>query len=160
VELAKAFEREQLRYLFVGGLAVIAHGYVRLTTDLDVVMDLEPGNALRGVHVLARLGYRPRVPVSLEEFADPARRHAWVADSEMVVFSDWRDGSTGPMEINLFVVEPFPFQEAYRDTFWQVHEQGVRFPFLDLKRLIAMKSAAGRPKDLLDVANLRTINGL
>jgi hypothetical protein len=158
LDVARAFSDRKVRYLFVGGLAVIAHGYVRMTSDLDIVLDLAPDNLRAALRELDRLGFRPRVPVPIEQFADAERRREWIETKDMVVFAVWRDSASGPVTIDLFVVEPFPFREAYQDAFWQTHASGVRFPFVDLKRLLEMKIAAGRPKDLLDVAELRRIN--
>ena len=41
--LAGEFQRCGVRYLVAGGLAVIAHGYVRSTVDLDLAVGLEGG---------------------------------------------------------------------------------------------------------------------
>jgi hypothetical protein len=59
-----------VRYLIVGGLAVVAHGYVRFTADFDVVLDLEAENVQRALGVFKSLGYVPRVPVPIEQFAE------------------------------------------------------------------------------------------
>ena len=39
-DIFRALQEAEARYLVVGGLAVIAHGYVRLTKDIDLVLDL------------------------------------------------------------------------------------------------------------------------
>jgi hypothetical protein len=140
-------------------LAVIAHGYLRTTTDLDIVLDLEADNARRALQCFEALGFRPRIPVPILDFADAAKRGEWAASREMVVFSLWRDGASGPLVVDLFVEEPFPFAEAWRAAFWSEYMGGVRFPCVDLARLRAMKRAAGRPKDLLDLAELGKIHG-
>jgi hypothetical protein len=66
---------QDVRFLVVGGMAMVAHGHGRLTHDLDLVIALEHDNILRAFAALGSLGYQPRVPVTAEEFADPARRH-------------------------------------------------------------------------------------
>ena len=58
-----ALNEDRVRYLVAGGLAVVAHGYVRFTADLDLVLDLQEDNLRRAVSSLSRLGYRPRAPV-------------------------------------------------------------------------------------------------
>lgn len=47
-----ALNGSRVKYLIVGGLAVIAHGYERLTKDVDLVIGLEPGNISRGLRAL------------------------------------------------------------------------------------------------------------
>jgi len=160
VDVAAAFEREAVRYLFVGGLAVIAHGYVRLTTDLDIVIDLQPDNIRRAVTILAGLGFKPQAPVAIEAFVDARQRQEWVATKDMVVFPVWRDSATGPVVIDIFLLEPFSFPPAYLAAFWQTHASGTRFPFVDLNRLLAMKASAGRPKDVIDIEELRKVHGI
>lgn len=66
------------RNLIVGGLAVAAHGYGRLTFDLDLVVQLQP--ELRALKALSSLGYVPLVPVAAADFADPAKREAWIRE--------------------------------------------------------------------------------
>ena len=74
----RALEKAEGRYLVVGGLAVIAHGYVRLTQDLDLVLDLEPSSLNRALQALESLGYRPRVPVALSDFGNPELGKDWI----------------------------------------------------------------------------------
>jgi hypothetical protein len=69
-----ALQRGQVRYLVVGGVAVVLNGHPRFTADLDRVVALDPGNARAAIAGLARLGYRPRAPVDGALFADP---EAW-----------------------------------------------------------------------------------
>ena len=44
-----------VRYLVAGGLAVVAHGYLRFTADVDLIVDLEPANVTRAVAALESL---------------------------------------------------------------------------------------------------------
>src|SRR5687767_13397743 len=81
-----ALNRSGSRYVIVDGVAVNLHGYVRGTTDIDVVLDLEREDALRAVQSLADLGYRPMAPLQAEDFADPTKRDAWIRDKGMTVF--------------------------------------------------------------------------
>ena len=84
----KALERARVRYVIVGGVAVVLHGYLRLTADLDLVLQLDDDNAAAGIRALTGLGYRPRAPVAAEDFARPACRRAWIEDKGMTVFPD------------------------------------------------------------------------
>jgi len=40
--IVDALNAAGVRYLIAGGLAVVAHGYVRFTADVDLILDLEP----------------------------------------------------------------------------------------------------------------------
>ena len=55
-----ALNAANVRYLVAGGLAVVAHGFVRFTADIDLIVDLEPANVTRAIAALDGLDYRPR----------------------------------------------------------------------------------------------------
>ena len=108
--LATAFQVAGVRYLVAGGLAVNAHGYLRFTRDIDLVIQLEAGNILSAFAALERLGYRPLVPVSGPEFADPGQRGKWIREKGMTVLNFWSDAHR-ETPIDVFVTEPFDFEE-------------------------------------------------
>src|SRR4051794_36445117 len=69
-----ALDRADVRYVVVGGVAVVLSGHARLTVDLDLVLDLGQDNALRAVDALLGCGLQPRLPVDAHQFADAAIR--------------------------------------------------------------------------------------
>ena len=68
--IVKALNGAKVKYLIVGGLAVVAHGYERLTNDVDLVISLKRQNIIRGLRALMDIGYRSEFPVTPEQFAD------------------------------------------------------------------------------------------
>ncbi|HVW70063.1 MAG TPA: hypothetical protein VHB68_13890 [Steroidobacteraceae bacterium] len=74
--LATALEMAGVRYLVAGGLAVGAHGYLRFTKDVDIVVQLVPDNIERTFNALASLGYRPIVPITMKQFSNNELRTA------------------------------------------------------------------------------------
>ena len=144
------------RYLVAGGLAVVAHGYVRLTADIDIVLDPDPAALRRAIAALEALGYRPRAPVPFAEFADPAKRGQWAKEKGLTVFSVFSPGHRAT-EVDLFLESPFDFERAYaRAARFQLAD-GVDGTFVGLEDLIEMKRAAARPQDLEDVESLRSL---
>ena len=141
-----------VRYLVVGGVAVVLHGHLRTTADLDLVVQLSPDNALRAVRSLATLGYRPRAPVSAEKFADAVTRESWLREKGLTVFGLWSERYPG-LEVDLFVAEPFDFDEAYARAV-TVRLESTNATVVALADLIALKQAAGRPVDLADLEAL------
>jgi hypothetical protein len=98
----------KVRYLVVGGVAVVLHGHLRTTLDLDLVLHLERDNLERALAAFSDLGFQPRVPVPLRSFADPMTRDAWAREKNMTVFSLWHPDHPG-FAIDLLIQEPFDF---------------------------------------------------
>ena len=71
-----ALNEAEVRYLVAGGLAVMAHGYLRMTRDLDLILALDGKNPEQALTVLDSLGYQPNAPVALMDFLDPRKRQA------------------------------------------------------------------------------------
>lgn len=156
VAVVQALNQAGVRYLIVGGLAVNAHGFVRYTNDLDPVIGLEPANIRCGLQTLERLGYRPKIPVTSEQFADRALRETWRTEKSLVVLNLWSDLSR-ETPIDVFVSEPFDFAAEHRAADWFPLAEGIQAPVIRLPALFAMKRSAGRPQDLNDIAELTRI---
>ena len=71
--IVRALNEAEVQYLIVGGLAVNAHGYVRLTRDIDIVLALESENALRGLRALTKLIIIWLYPLGLKSSPIPRR---------------------------------------------------------------------------------------
>jgi hypothetical protein len=145
-----------VRFIIVGGFAVNAHGYTRFTNDVDIVVSLETDNILKSLAVLFLLGYRPLVPVTPEDFANPETRRMWQVEKAMTVLQLWSDVHQRT-PIDLFIFEPFDFSAEYSRIKQLEIGHGIVAPILDRESLISMKRAVGRPLDLIDVAALEDL---
>ena len=156
--IARSFDGAGVPFIVVGGLAVAAHGYGRQTQDLDIVIRLRP-DAVRGAfRALESLGYRPRVPVTAEGFADAGQRARWIAEKGMVVLTFHSDLHR-ETPVDVFVSEPFDFAEEHRLAMVEEIAPGAPVRVLRLEALLKLKQAAGRPQDLADIAELRLLHG-
>ncbi|MBI3299710.1 MAG: hypothetical protein HYZ75_16205 [Elusimicrobia bacterium] len=156
--IVRGLNEAGVRYLIVGGLAVVAHGYLRFTADLDLVLDMESENLLKGLAVLKALGYRPRAPVPIEDFADGSKRRSWTEEKNLKVFSLYSQQHQAT-EVDVFVEAPFDFSLAYPEALSQPVAEGVNALFVDYARLVELKRKAGRPRDLDDLSRLRALKG-
>ena len=154
--IIRALNAEKVRYLVADGLAVVAHGYVRFTADLDLVLDLDEENVRRAIAALTPLRYRPRAPVELAQFADAAARAAWIREKELTVFS-LSSPDHPATEIDLFVEPPLDFEQAYASAARMEIAPNITATFVGLDDLIAMKAKAGRPQDLEDIERLKSL---
>ncbi|MCP4602287.1 MAG: nucleotidyltransferase family protein [Proteobacteria bacterium] len=155
--IIRALDEAKIRYLIVGGLAVVAHGFVRFTADLDIVLDMEKENLQRAVTVFSTLGYKPHAPVPIEQFADAKKREEWISKKGLTVFSLWNPEDPFT-EVDLFVREPF-------DDFARAHNNALRLKIsgeltaaiVGIDDLIKLKQQACRPKDLIDIEKLKLL---
>lgn len=154
--IVAALNAGHVRYLIAGGLAVVAHGYVRFTADVDLIVDLEPANVRRAIAALAGLGYRPRAPVPFEDFADAAKRQQWIREKGLTVFSLYSPAHA-LTEVDLFVEAPLDFDRAYEKATRREAAPGIQATFVGLEDLLRLKQQAGRPQDLIDVDKLRIV---
>jgi len=155
-QIFAALNRSGCRYLVVGGVAVIAHGYVRTTDDLDLVIDLDPLSARCALTALQTLGYRPRIPVDLLEFADPEVRQKWKEEKGLIVFNVFSPLHP-EVSIDLFPAIPFSFDEEYNHALRKEFAPGLLVSMVCLETLIDMKRAANRPHDQVDLHKLETL---
>ena len=151
--IVRALNDAQVDYLIVGGLAVNAHGFVRLTRDVDIVIRLTPENASKGLHALLAIGYRMSIPEPPEAFADAAARARWREEKGMIVLKLWSDEHRRT-PVDIFVYEPFPFESEFARALRLELSPGVSALVVTLETLLEMKRTAGRPQDLLDITEL------
>lgn len=151
-----SLERHAVDYVLVGGLAVNLHGHQRLTADLDFVVRLERPNVKKLADSMREINFLPRVPLDPLQLAEPDVRRQWADEKGMVVFAF---ASTDPpfMLADIFLEYPIDYNElAAQSSLMRYGSQQVRV--CSLEHLLKIKEAAGRPKDLLDVENLRAAN--
>lgn len=149
-------ETRKLRYVVVGGLALVLHGVDRLTADIDLAVDLAPEAAASLIATLLAAGYRPVAPVDAKLFADPAIRATWRQERGMRVFSLWDETGKRPT-IDLFAESVIPFEDLWRDSTTIEIAPALAIRVASIPHLIRLKEIAGRPQDLADVQNLRAI---
>jgi len=152
--VAKALDAAQVRYLVAGGLAVNAHGYVRLTMDIDLVIALDAANIRQAFQALAGIGYRPTVPIDADAFARPEQRQRWREGKGMQVLNFQSDAFPGT-SVDVFVYEPFDLAEEYDIALCGELLPGIYVRFVSIPTLIRMKQAAARPRDLDDIQHLK-----
>src|ERR1051325_8966673 len=70
IELCALFSAHQVEFLVVGGQAVVAHGYARLTKDLDLWVRPTASNGARLLPALAEFGY-PAGALTPQQFENP-----------------------------------------------------------------------------------------
>ena len=130
----ESFQKHEVRYLVIGGIATMLYGVPRATFDLDILIEPTPDNAKR---LLASLSDAGLGTASLTDVKG-------VLSNEITVFEDW-------VRIDVQTLTPgLNFQEAWnrRET---MTFQGQIFYVASKKDLISSKRASGCEVDLEDV---------
>lgn len=147
--LLRALSGAGVRFIIIGGAAATAHGSARLTQDLDIVYDRSPANLERLVQALApQQPYLRDAPAGLPFHLDVETLRRGLNFTltsklgDLDLFGEIAGGGTyANLEPHTISIELF----------------GVRCLCLGLDKLIEVKRAAGRPKDLEVIAELVAI---
>ena len=154
LQILNALHDHRVEFVIVGGVAAALHGGSRVTFDLDVVPSLTPESWQSAVDLLWGRGARPRIPEPLERIRDVEQVRRWRREKGMLALNfRTPDGST---EVDLLVGESDAFDELKQRAV-EVAVERRTFFVASIDDLIAMKRRAGRPQDLLDIAELRNI---
>lgn len=153
--LFHALNRKKVRYLLAGGIAVNLYGIERATADIDIIVDLEDGNLQRFINVVKEMGFKPKVPVMLEDFMKREKRDEWVKEKGMMVFSLF-DPKDPFFLLDVFVEMPFDFEQVYKERRKMMAEK-ITISVIPLQTLIEMKEKANRPQDIADTYYLKKI---
>jgi hypothetical protein len=140
-------------------VAVIAHGHVRYTHDLNLVLKLSSPRLADTLGALKKLGFRPRIPVDVLDFANADNRAAWRQEKGMVVFNLFSD-QVPDVSVDIFPSEPFDFIVEYARAKMHPLAPDLLVPIVSLAQLMTMKRDAGRPQDLIDIDKLGKIQNL
>lgn len=127
--------RSNVRYVVVGSIAVVLHGFVRPIADLDIVIASTPDEVGGAMHALMCAGFVSSVPLPLETL--PMMR----------MFDHLQ------REIDVFVRYRIPFNELWASA-ESVRLGGGTVRVMSLEHLLSERRVNNRPRDLLDIEGL------
>jgi ribosomal protein L7/L12 len=140
VALLSAFNEHKVRYLVVGGYAVGFHSEPRATKDLDVYIRVDEENSHAVFRALASFG-APLSGLSPADFNDGKSFFIMGFPPERIDVLQEIDGVT--------------FDECWASRITAIVNSNLEIPVISAQHLVANKLAAGRPRDLLDVEDIR-----
>lgn len=133
-----SFQKHEVKYVVIGGIAAVLHGVPRATFDLDILIEAAPDNAQRLLDAFIDVNLGTAELISAEE----------LLDNEITIFKDW-------VRIDVQIATPgINFNDAWHNR-KIVTYQGQEFYIISRDDLIASKLAAGRAVDLEDVRLLK-----
>ncbi|MDP2982630.1 MAG: hypothetical protein Q8O92_04795 [Candidatus Latescibacter sp.] len=133
------FEKHKIRYLIVGGYAVMKYSEPRFTKDLDVWIATDPDNA-------------NSVYEALKEFGAPL---ANLNSSDFTNKDYFYQMGRPPLRVDIMMSIPgVDFEEAWKNR-EIVALDDFKIPFISRSDLIRAKKAGGRPQDKIDLDKLK-----
>lgn len=145
-QILEDLNRAGVRYVLIGGIALIRHGVVRATRDIAAVFDPDPDNVDRLRALIAEWGAtRPDgSPIPEDSIAGDRTIHLATPHGDLDLLSE-STASVGFAELL-----------ARADT---RRVDGVEAPICSLADLVAMKRSVGRERDLVDLGDLEAAHG-
>lgn len=150
-EIFAALYRHGVDYVAIGGIAANAHGSRRLTLDVDIIPAPEESNYKRLAAALDELG-APATAVD-SDFRDLDPRDSFdLARATILKLPT----VAGDLDVLNGALGAAPYGDLHERAI-EVEVRGTPVRVVSLDDLIAMKRAAGRPRDLRDIADLTGI---
>jgi hypothetical protein len=156
-DIFREFQRKNVRYVLVGGIAVNLLGSLRNTADMDILVEMSNDNLAKIVRILKKRGYSVRQPVDPMGIADKRTREDWIKNKHMKAFNFYKEDKL--REVDIIIDSPVTFERARRDVVW-IKSGDIKLPVISINNLIKMKKKTARAIDKLDIEELKRIKRL
>ncbi len=156
-EILLAFQKQKVKYVLVGGIAVNILGSMRGTADLDILVEMSDENLKKIVKILKSRGYRVKQPVDPMGIADRKTREDWIKNKHMKAFNFYKKNEL--KEVDIIIESPVSFEEARKDAI-RIKVDNLTLPVISIDKLIKMKRKTKRAIDKLDIEELKKIKKL
>lgn len=138
-DLLNLFEKHKIRYLIVGGYAVMKYSEPRFTKDLDIFIATDQKNA-------------SAVFTALKEFGAPLEN---LKSDDFAQEGYFYQMGRPPLRVDIMMSIPgIRFEEAWKNR-KIVQLQNSEILFISRSDLIRAKEASGRPQDKIDIEKLK-----
>ncbi|MGB8656944.1 MAG: nucleotidyltransferase family protein [Candidatus Zixiibacteriota bacterium] len=156
-EIFRAFQKQKVKYVLVGGIAVNLLGSMRNTADLDILVEMSDDNLKKIVEILKSQGYRVKQPVDPMEISDRKAREDWIKKKNMKALNFYKEGEL--KEVDIIIESPVSFEEA-KKSIVRIRIDDMTLPVISIDKLIEMKQKTSRAVDKLDIEELTKIKKL
>lgn len=138
-KLLESLARAEVKFIVVGGVAVALNGFVRMTDDVDILIERSPENIQRLLATLASFGEGHARELSLNDFDESEGAIRVIEDFPLDIFTVMRGQSYSDLVAYLR----------------QTKINDAQIDFLNAEGLIRLKADSAREKDLIDITALR-----
>jgi|APCry1669192700_1035426.scaffolds.fasta_scaffold00478_6 predicted nucleotidyltransferase len=141
IDFINLLKKYEVKFVLVGGLAVVVHGHYRTTKDMDLFYECSEENCLKLIKSINDFGFK-YLNLSIEDLMDS---------------SGYVKLGNAPVRIDLFCDLPgVNFEEVYKMAF-DYTEDGIELKVIHVNHLIQNKLTVGRDQDLSDAKKLKKI---
>lgn len=140
-ELLNLFKKHNVKYLIVGGYAVMRYSEPRFTKDLDLLISVEMKNAKAVYNALKEFG-APLSDLTAKDFSQQGYFYQM---------------GRPPMRVDILMSIPGVNFDDARSRCERLTIDGIEMSFISKEDLIESKKASGRPQDLIDIENLKKL---
>ncbi len=155
-ELLLALVRADIRFVIIGGIAVGVHGYVRATRDLDIVPDPDRANLARLARLLSEINAEH---VGVRDFSADEFPFDPLDPDQLAQGANFRLNTNLRIMQWIAGIDADPAYPVLARDAIKVAFRGHELLVAGLGHLRAMKMAAGREQDLLDLRELEQRHG-
>ncbi len=152
MEIKKIFQtlnKQQVKYLICGGLAVNIYGIPRMTADIDILLDFDERNIVNFENAIKLLAFQSQNPVSIKTFIKEENRKKAITEKNLIAYS-YFNSQTNFMNLDVLLDTPIPFNELWKQK--SERDLGdVKLSLVSIEHLIELKNYANRLQDKSDV---------
>ena len=143
VDFLELLDKNKVRFLLIGGYAVILHGFVRSTSDMDIFVEKTEENYFK-------------LKKTYIDFGAPMFDKSEFFNQNFDVWSIGRE----PSKIDIISqIKGLTFEESIDYCEWFSLEK-FKIPYIHINHLVKTKLATGRNKDLADIEQLSKLLNL
>lgn len=137
-DLLDSLKRRDVKFILVGGIACALNGYVRATEDVDIIVEASRENITLLLDVLKDWGEGHAAELSIDDFSLEPGAIRVIEEFPLDIFT---------------LLGGLPYADFLGES--AVSKDGM--PFLKASALIRVKSGSLRPKDQIDVSELKAL---
>jgi len=154
-KIFKSLNKEGIKYIVVGGVAVNLHGYMRFTGDLDLLVMLDDENLNKMDKLMQKMGYTERLPIPVLSLQNTHQVKKWLKEKNMKAYS-FIPPKDNPLQIDIVIEESLKFEKIASKKIIKKIED-VSIPVVSIEDLIKMKKKSDRPQDIIDIKALNNL---
>jgi predicted nucleotidyltransferase len=149
LKVIRSLDEHGVGYGIVGGFAMVLHGVVRGTMDIDLILALTEESFVKAEQALNRIGLVSRLPVNSKGVFD--FREEYINQRNLIGWSFYNPKN--PSEVVDIIIN----EDLRKMKVVKINFAGLQIKVVSVNDLIKMKRRAGREQDFADIKALEIL---